>query len=105
MRPPRRGIDFRMANFSLKFSVSDSLMPVIDSIRGPVSREDFFRKALELGISDLIDNTLRMHRDYLNHAFSEQLREYRQGRALLRVDDTENTNPKVELLGRANSAG
>ena len=94
-----------MADFSVRFSVNDSLVPLIDNIRDAVTREDFFRKALELGIGDLIENAIRMNRDYLNHALSGQTKDYRQGRAVLRVDDPENTNPKVELFERRASSG
>jgi hypothetical protein len=93
-----------MANFNLKFSISDHLLPLIDNVRDPITREEFFRKALELGIADLIENAIRMNRDYLNHTFAGQTKDYRQGRAVLRVDDPDNastnTSPKAELLER-----
>jgi hypothetical protein len=34
----------------MKFIVSDKLLPVVDEVRDKISREDFFREALELGI-------------------------------------------------------
>jgi hypothetical protein len=95
-----------MPNFSLKFTLSDNLVPVIDSVRDKITREDFFRAALEIGIGDLIENAIRMHRDYLNHTITGQTKDYRQGRALLCVSDPESLSPKVELLERrGNSAG
>jgi hypothetical protein len=51
-----------------------------------------------------ISMPVRMNRDYLNHVLSKQTKDYRQGRAVLRVDDPENTSfatsPKAELLER-----
>jgi hypothetical protein len=55
---------------------------------------------------DLIENAIRMNRDYLNHTLAGQTKDFRQGRAVFRVDDPENTSPKVELLERrTTSAG
>ncbi|HEV3331128.1 MAG TPA: hypothetical protein VG096_09120 [Bryobacteraceae bacterium] len=65
---------------------------------------EFAKVGLELGIGDLIENAIRMNRDYLNHTIAGQTKDYRQGRAVLRVDDPENTSfatsPKAELLER-----
>jgi hypothetical protein len=47
-----------------------------------------------------------MNRDYLNYTLSGQAKDYRQGRAVLRVDDPDSIRPKVESLERrADSAG
>lgn len=93
-----------MANFNLKFTISDHLLPLIEQVRDPLTRDDFFRKALELGIGDLIESAIRMNRDYLNHTIAGQNKDFRQGRAVLRVDDPENANPKVEILERRTTA-
>jgi len=96
-----------MANFQLKFSVSDSVLPLVDAMRDGVSREDFFRKAMELGLGELIEAAVRMNRDYLTHTLTGQTKDYRLGRAVLRVDDPEGATPKAaaEVVERRFATG
>jgi hypothetical protein len=87
-------------NFKVEFSISDDLLPLLDGVRDQMSRDDLFRKAIELGIGDLIENAFRMNRDYLNHRLAGDSKDYRQARAMLCVGEPEKVTPQTELTQR-----
>ena len=74
-----------MANITLEFSINDNLLPIIDAMRHDMTREEIFRKALEFGLLDLMDNQVRYHREHLTHRLAGQLDEFRQGEPVLTV--------------------
>jgi hypothetical protein len=84
-----------MPLIELKFSVSDAALPILDKLRDSMSREQFFRHALELGLCEILEATTRMHRDYVAHKLAGNTLDYKQGRAaLLSVSDPDNATPQ-----------
>ena len=84
-----------MPLIELKFSVSDAALPIYDKLRDSMSREQFFRHALELGLCEILEATTRLQRDYVTHVLSGNTRDYKQGRAaLLSVSDPDNATPQ-----------
>jgi hypothetical protein len=95
-----------MANVTLELSISDNFVPIIDSLRYNMTREEIFRKALELGLLDLMENLVRYHREHLTHRLAGQLDEFRQGSVVLAVAEPQVTpkaapiTPHGEVLQR-----
>lgn len=80
-----------MPMFELKFSIDGDALSVFDKLRDRITRDQFFRHALELGLCEIVENMTRLHRDYTTHLLSGNTHDYKQGRAkLFRVDDPEN---------------
>jgi len=91
-----------MPNVVLKFSLSDTAVAMIDALRDTMSRDDFLRHALTLGLGEIVEASTRTSRDYITHAINGQTKDYRQGRAVLFRADEPDGSPKVaaELVGR-----
>ena len=84
-----------MPLIELKFSVSDAALPIYDKLRDSMSREQFFRHALELGLCEILEATMRVQRDYVTHVLAGNTLDYKQGRAaLLSVSDPDNAAPE-----------
>lgn len=72
-----------MPTLRIDFSINDKALALIDELRDSASRENFLIQVLELGLCELIENTARMHRDYLTHRMAGETKDYRQGRTAL----------------------
>ena len=84
-----------MPLIEFKFSVSDTALPILDKLRDSMSRDQFFRHALELGLCEILEATTRMHRDYVTHKLAGNTLDYKQGRAaLFSVSDPDNATPQ-----------
>ena len=96
-----------MPNVVLKFSLSDTALAMIDGLRDNMVREEFLRRAMELGLGLVVEASVRTNQDYIMHTITGQTKDYRQGRALLfRVDepDTGSQKPAAEIVGRSFSS-
>jgi hypothetical protein len=92
-----------MPNITLECFISDSVLPLIDKIHGPIPREDFLRKALELGVGNFIETAVRTSRDYVNQKIFQQTVEFETGRAAMRIDEPQqvaSASPIAELVQR-----
>jgi hypothetical protein len=84
-----------MPLIELKFSVSDAALPILDKLRDSMSRDQFFRHALELGLCEILEDATRMQRDHLTRILAGNTNDYKQGRAaLLSVSDPDNATPQ-----------
>jgi hypothetical protein len=91
-----------MPKFTVDFHVSDHLLPLLDKVRDPISREDFFRKAIEYGINYQLESAIRMSNDFLSRRLTTDNHDYAQARAALRIDaplppDDSAASPKAEI--------
>jgi len=66
-----------MPNYDLKFSLSETSANYIADLRGSATQDDFFRRALEIGVCQLIENTARMNLDYLMQVQTGATGDYR----------------------------
>ena len=66
-----------MPNYELKFSFDERAAAYIDVLRGTATPDDFFRRAMEIGVCQLIENTARMNLDYLMQTQTGATGDYR----------------------------
>jgi hypothetical protein len=72
-----------MPNYELKFSLSEISANYIAELRGSANADDFFRRAMEIGISQLIESTASTNRDYLMQVQTGAIGDYRMLRGKL----------------------
>ena len=54
-----------MPNYELKFALSETSANYIAELRGTATEDEFFRRAMEMGICQITENTARMNLDFL----------------------------------------
>jgi hypothetical protein len=82
-----------MPRFTLAFSIDEAALPILDRLRDTMSRDQFFRHALELGFCEIFEGMTRTHRDMTMHLLSGNTLDYKQGRAtLFRTNDPDNAD-------------
>ena len=89
-----------MPNYDLKFSLSETSASYIAELRGAATQDDFFRRALEIGVCQLIENTARMNLNYLMQVKTGATGDYRILRGKLFSVSEPQTVPaeKPEML-------
>lgn len=88
-----------MPIFNMKFSLSDEAVAIYDKLRGDIPREKFFRRALELGLCDVMETCSRMSRDYIGHSITGDNFDYKQARlALFSVQNPDDATPEKPQL-------
>ena len=82
-------------NFRVAFSLQDKAAAVVEVIKGSATHDDFFRRAIEIGISKLIENAARMNHDYLSETMTGATSDYRMVRTdLFAVEEARPETPK-----------
>lgn len=98
-----------MAKITATATISDHLMPFLDNVRDKMKPEDFYRKALQIGITTMIENAARRSNDHLQQRLGEENHDYEKARAVLRLEpppEDSADSPKNEITSqrRLNSA-
>jgi hypothetical protein len=84
-----------MPNITHSFFISDEGLALINILRDKISIEEFFRRLIELGLTDVIEQSAQLNRDYLNHMNAGDTKDFRIGRAaLFRIAAPEQDKPK-----------
>jgi hypothetical protein len=80
-----------MPTFQISFTIDPDALPIVDKLRDSISREQFFRYALELGLCEILESATRVHRDMALSLLAGTTFDYKQARtALFHVGDPEN---------------
>ena len=74
-----------MPLLSLNFSVTDAQLAEIETLRDRIERDEFLRLALELGIADFRDESIRAQKDGIYQVMSGQTQNYQKARTERRL--------------------
>lgn len=80
-----------MANINLKIAIADEALPLIDKLRDQMPREFFLRRALELGLCQIMADAANVSSDKIMHTLRGNTSDWRMVKAFLfSLDDPEN---------------
>jgi len=84
-----------MAILNLKISIAADALPVIDRLRDGMGRDWFLRRALEIGLCQIMADASHTNNDKIMHQLRGNTTDWRMVRGFLfSVDDPENATPE-----------
>ena len=84
-----------MPIINLTFRVTDDMDAQIDILRGGIKREEFLRIALELGIADFLDESVKATKDFIYQGILSRTESYNKARARRRVTEPKEDSTKI----------
>lgn len=92
-----------MPIIQMSFRISDQQAAQIELLRGELSRDEFLRRALELGIHDFQDESTKAAKDFLYQGMLNVSESYKTARGNRRVLETKDH--REEVTGRTTNGG
>jgi hypothetical protein len=91
---PRRVIRLRMF-FTLKISLADEAVPFVDKLRDTMPREVFLRRALEIGLCQIVADAAHVNNDKLIHILRGNSNEWRLAKSFFFSADGPDPSPPM----------
>lgn len=75
-----------MPTITMKFEMSEAQLSVVETLRGPIPREQFLRLALQLGLCDFQDDSCRVAKDAIYQTVGALNANYEHARRSRNID-------------------